>query len=298
MVTIGSPIPCIPDLTFTVSGIQHLLSTLNSNKASGPDNISPYILKHCAEEISPVLQIIFSQSLDSGVLPTDWLTANVCPIHKKGNRAEPSNYRPISLTSICSKVMEHIIYHTIIEHLNSNNILIENQHGFRSQHSCVTQLIALVEDLLFAMNHQKQIDVILLDFSKAFDSVPHQRLLKKLQHYGINNNIYNWIETWLTQRSQRVVLNGISSPPVSVQSGVPQGTVLGPLMFLLYINDISNNIQSPLRLFADDSLLYRVINTEQDTLQLQQDLDLLSDWAETWQLKFNVNKCTYYNAIY
>jgi len=184
--------------------------------------------------------------------------------------------------------MEHIIYHAIIEHLNSHNIIIENQHGFRSQHSCVTQLIALIEDLSFAMDHH----VILLDFSKAFDSVPHQRLLKKLQHYGINNNIYNWIETWLTKRSQCVVLNGVSSDSVPVQSGVPQGTVLGPLMFLLYINDISKGIHSPLRLFADDCLLYKVVTTEQDALQLQKDLDLLFKWAEKWQLKFNINKCT------
>ena len=150
----------------------------------------------------------------------------------------------------------HDIYHTIIEHLNSNNILINNQHGFRSQHFCVTQLIDLMEDLFFAMNHQRQVDVILLDFSKTFDSVPHQRPLKKLKHYGISTNIYNWIETWLTRRSQCVVLNGISSHPVPIQSGVPQRTVLGPLIILLYINDISKNIHSQLRIFADDCLLY------------------------------------------
>jgi len=184
--------------------------------------------------------------------------------------------------------MEHIKYHAIIEHLNSHNIIIENHHGFRSQHSCVTQLIALIEDLSFAMDHQKQVDV---DFSKAFDSVPHQRLLKKLQNYGINNNIYYWIETWLTKRSQCVVLNGVSLDSVPVQSGVPQGTVLGPLMFLLYINDISKGIHSPLRLFADDCFLYKVVTTEQDALQLQKDLDLLLKWAEKWQLKFNINKC-------
>ena len=142
------------------------------------------------------------------------------------------------------------------------------------------------------LNHQKQIDIILLDFSKAFDTVPHQRLLTKLRYYGINGSTYNWIQTWLTQSTQCVVLNSESSCPVSVMSGVPQGTVLGPLMFLLYINDITKDINSPLRLFADDCLLYRVINSVEDINRLQEDLNKLSEWADTWQLKFNISKCT------
>ena len=165
------------------------------------------------------------------MLPSDWLKDNVCPVFKKGNRTHASNYHPISLTSICCKTMEHIIYHSAIQHLNSFNVLIENQHGFRSQHSCVTQLNSLLEDLSYSMDHHQQTDVILLDFAKAFDSVSHQRLLVKLRHYGITNNICHWISTWLTQRSQKVVLDSASSESVSVQSGVPQGTVLGPLMF-------------------------------------------------------------------
>ena len=127
-------------------------------------------------------------------------------------------------------------YHSIIQHLNSHNVLITNQHGFRSQHSCTTQLISLLEDLSYSMDHHQQTDVILLDFAKAFDSVPHQRLLLKLRHYGVNNNICHWISSWLTKRSQQVVLDGASSDPVLVQSGVPQGTVLGPLMFLFIFN--------------------------------------------------------------
>jgi len=292
--TISDTTNSIPDmttLTISQSGIQHLLSTLDEQKACGPDLISPYILKHCANEIAPVLQVIFTQSLATSSLPTDWLSANICPVFKKGNRNSASNYRPISLTSICAKTMEHIIYHSIMDHLNQNNILIENQHGFRSNHSCVTQLITLTEDISHALDHQKQIDVILLDFSKAFDSVPHQRLLTKLKHYGINNSILEWIEHWLTRRTQCVVLDGETSNPVQVLSGVPQGTVLGPLMFLLYINDITKDINSPLRMFADDCLLYRIINSTEDTTRLQEDLNKLSEWANTWQLNFNVTKC-------
>jgi len=176
-----------------------------------------------------------------------------------------------------------------MEHLNSHDILINNQHGFRSNHS---QLIALVEDLSYALDQKKQTDVILLDFAKAFDSVPHQRLLAKLRYYRIDNFTCQWIHTWLTQRSQQVVLDGAFSEPVSVHSGVPQGTVLGPLMFLLYINDITKHIESPLRLFADDCILYRTIKTHEDATKLQQDLDLLHEWAVKWQLRFNVAKCT------
>ena len=173
--------------------------------------------------------------------------------------------------------MEHIIYHAVMEHLNSNNILIENQHGFKSHHSCVTQLISLVEDLSYALDQQKQTDAILLDFAKAFDSVPHQRLLSKLRHYDINNHVSQSINAWLTKRSQRVALDGSFSDIVPVHSGVPQGTVLGPLMFLLYINDVSEHINSPLWLFADDCLLYRTITTDEDTAQLQHDLDQLQE---------------------
>ena len=288
----NTEVPNMTDISISQSGIHKLLITLDTNKASGPDRISPYILKHCADEITPILHIIFNHSLSTNSLPSDWLKANICPVFKKGNHSSVSNYRPISLTSICAKVMEHIIYHSIINHLNENNILIENQHGFRSNHSCITQLITLTEDISFALDHQKQIDIILLDFSKAFDTVPHQRLMTKLRYYGINGSTYNWIQTWLTQRTQCVVLNSESSSPVSVMSGVPQGTVLGPLMFLLYINDITKDINSPLRLFADDCLLYRVINSVEDINRLQEDLNKLSEWADTWQLKFNISKCT------
>ena len=145
---------------------------------------------------------------------------------------------PISLTSICSKVLEHIIYHNIMNHLNNNNILIENQHGFRANHSCVTQLLTLTEDISYSLDHRKQVDVILLDFAKAFDTVPHQRLLTKLHFYGIQNDTYSWIKAWLSNRTQQILLDGITSSSVAVTSGVPQGTVLGLLMFLLYINDI------------------------------------------------------------
>ena len=176
-------------------------------------------------------------------------------------------------------------------HLQNNNIIIDNQHGFRPGHSCTTQLISLIEDVSRAMDKHQQTDLILLDFSKAFNTVPHHRLLTKLKYYRINITVCQWIQTWLTSRSQRVLVESESSESIPVTSGVPQGTVLGPLMFLLYINDITTNISSPLRLFADDCLLYNTINSQEDTDMLQQGLNQLCDWATTWQLNFNVTKC-------
>ena len=178
-----------------------------------------------------------------------------------------------------------------MEHVQHNNILIDNQHGFRSGHSCQTQLISLVEDLSYAMDSGFQTDVILLDFSKAFDTVPHRRLLNKLQNCKINNFIMTWIKSWLTQRTQCVVVDGISSSSVSVLSGVPQRTVLGPLLFLIYVNDIASGVSSSICLFADDCILYRTIKCEADSIILQPDLDILSQWSTLWQMKFNVSKC-------
>ena len=183
-----------------------------------------------------------------------------------------------------------------MEHLQKNHILTDQQHGFRHGFSCQTQLVALVEDLLHNMDNRCQIDLIFLDFAKAFDRVPHQRLLSKLSTYGIAGNILQWIRAWLTQRSQQVVLDGSCSASAPVKSGVPQGTVMGPIMFLIYINDIVDNISSPIRLFADDCLLYRVIQSETDTADLQSDLDTLAHWSHIWQMEFNISKCIVINC--
>ena len=168
--------------------------------------------------------------------------------------------------------MEHIIFHHIMNHYDTLNILNPLQHGFRPNHSCQSQLISFVEDIQFSMNNHKQVDLLFLDFSKAFDTVPHMRLLNKLSFYGIQGPILQWIRSWLTQRKQKVVVDGESSSATIVKSGVPQGTVLGPLMFLVYINDINESISSSIRLFADDCVVYNTISTPRDAEQLQDDL--------------------------
>jgi len=180
------------------SGIQSCYAyNLDPNKAHGPDRMALFVLKNCAAEIAPILQ-----SLNSGVLPSDWFTANISLVFKKGNRNIPSNYHPIFLTSPCCKVMEHVIFHSIMDHVQRHNIFINNQHGFRSGFWCQTQLISLIEDISHAMDSGFQKDAILLDFNKAFDTVPHIHLLNKLQYCTIDNLIISLIKSWLTQRTQ------------------------------------------------------------------------------------------------
>ena len=187
--------------------------------------------------------------------------------------------------------MEHIIFHHIMNHFDTLNILNPLQHGFRPNHSCQSQLISFVEDIQFSMNNHKQVDLLFLDFSKAFDTVPHMRLLNELSFYGIQGPILQWICSWLTQRKQKVVVDGESSSATIVKSGVPQGTVLGPLMFLVYINDINESILSSIRLFADDCVVYNTISTPRDAEQLQDDLNHIYAWSEKWQMKLNTDKC-------
>ena len=275
------------------NGVFKLMSKINENKATGPDGIPGKLLKLCAKELTPVFTILFQASLDQGIVPEDWKLANIVPLFKKGDKKNPENYRPVSLTSIPCKLLEHIVHSSIMDHLDKHKILSDVQHGFRQSRSCESQLITTTHDFVNCLDNKGQIDAILLDFSKAFDKVDHAGLLCKLDHYGIRNSLHFWISSFLSNRTQKVLLEGHDSTALPVLSGVPQGTVLGPLLFLIYINDMGENLTegTKLRLFADDSLLYREIKTKKDQDILQNDLDKLQKWEKEWSMHFHPDKC-------
>ena len=288
-----SDTPDVPGIKVSTAGVVKLLKDINPSKATGPDSIPGKLLKEAAAELAPALTCIFQASIDQGRIPTDWESAKIAPVYKKGDRSQPSNYRPVSLTSICCKIIEHIIHSSVITHLENHSILTDYQHGFRKRRSTETQLILTIQDLVSNLNSGEQTDAIFLDFSKAFDKVPHKRLLLKLHHYGVRGTILDWIRDFLSDRTQEVVLDGTTSTRYSVSSGVPQGTVLGPLLFLvyMYINDMPSCIQSPARLFADDCLVYKKIRSADDCAELQEDLQQLQEWEGRWLMQFHPEKC-------
>lgn len=240
---------------------------------------------------SLILCDIFSQSLQCCTIPSDWKVGRVVPLHKSGVSHSPLNYRPISLTSIPCKLMEHVIYSHVVCFLESNSFFSTCQHGFRKYLSCETQLLLFTNDLFRAVDNGFVVDCIFLDFAKAFDSVSHQLLFFKLDSLNLDANVLSWIKCFLSNRFQYVSANGHDSSFASVTSGVPQGSVLGPLLFLIYINDLPTQVSSTIKLFADDCVIYRIISNSCDRTALQTDLDSISRWCSDWLMKLNINKC-------
>ena len=282
---------CCETIQIREFGVQAKLMALDPGKSAGPDNIYPRLLKECATTLSKPLTILLNKSISEGSVPSSWKKANVTPIYKKGSRTDSDNYRPISLTSVLSKLLEKFVKETMLNHMIDNNLFSNAQYGFRSRRSCVLQLLAAMEDWTQTIDEGIPVDVIYLDFKKAFDSVPHRRLLEKISAYGFRGNLLKWIADFLSDRHQRVKVGDSFSNWASILSGVPQGSVLGPMLFLIFINDLPDSLHSCIKLFADDTKLYSSVSTQNSHQLLQSDLQLLLDWSTTWELPFNINKC-------
>ena len=283
--------PLLINIDFSESDIEEILKSLKIHKSPGPDNLHPRLLKELATVLSKPFYIIFRISIDTGKLPTKWKDAHVTPVFKSGDKSLPKNYRPISLTSIACKCLERLVRDAITVHMETNNLFTKHQHGFMRKRSCVTQLLESIEKWIEMIEQGYSVDVVYLDFQKAFDTVPHQRLMSKICNYGIRGNVFNWIEDFLKSRRQRVVSNSYKSEWTNVLSGVPQGSVLGPLLFVLFINDLPSVVNSYIKIFADDTKIFAGIKDENDTLSLQDDLYNLHNWSNKWQLNFNIGKC-------
>ena len=233
----------------------------------------------------------FNMSLKEGIVPFEWKEANSIPLFKKGSRNKSVNYRPVSLTSVICKLLETIIRDHMMDFLIKHKLINPSQHGFLKAKSCLTNLLCFLEEITKWVDDGSPVDVIYLDFQKAFDKVPHQRLISKLKSHGMGNSIINWIEQWLKDRRQRVVVDGEVSSWKSVLSGVPQGSVLGPILLLVYINDLEEGVTGKILKFADDTKLFRKVKEIGDKQNLQDDIDKLVKWSEKWQMLFNFGKC-------
>ena len=278
-------------LVVTPELVAKKIKAMKDNKSPGVDGIPPKLLMETVEQISIPLARVFNLSLKEGVVPFEWKEANIIPLFKKGSRNKLENYGPVSLTSVICKLLERLIKDHMVDYLVKHKLLNSSQHGFLKARSCLTNMLCFLEEITKWIDVGSPVDIIYLDFQKAFDKVPHQRLLLKLKAHGIGDSITDWIEQWLTDRRQRVVVDGEVSNWKSVLSGVPQGSVLGPILFLIYINDLDNSITSNVLKFADDTKLFRKVNTDGDKQHLQNDLDRLVKWSEKWQMLFNFGKC-------
>ena len=281
----------LEDIEFSNSDILKAIDSMPNHSAPGPDKFPSVILKKCKQELASALYIMLRKSLDTGKVAKIHKEQTIVPIFKKDSKANPENYRPVSLTSHILKLFERVLRTKLVNFIEEQGLLSKEQYGFRPGRSTITQLLAHIDRIIQILERNQNADILYLDFSKAFDKVCHATLIKKLEGFGIRGKILKWLTSFLDERYQRVVIQGKLSTPEKVQSGVPQGTVLGPILFILYINDLTAVLKSSaIKIFADDSKLIKSIENEEDRKMLLEDLFAVIKWAEENKMELNESK--------
>ena len=281
----------IREIKITDDEVLKLLQETNPSKSMGPDNINPKVMKECAQELASPFAKLFNMSLQMNKFPTAWKIAHVTALHKKGAKNLVSNYRPISLLSCVAKLFEKCVFVKVIKFLFDNHLITNMQSGFLPGDSTVNQLISIYDSICEALDDGKEVRAVFCDIKKAFDRVWHRGLVRKLFAYGIKGKLLFWFSDYLTNRKQKVVLRGGCSPAENIAAGVPQGSILGPLLFILYINDIVSNIKSNIRLFADDTSLYLTVEDPNSAARvINADLGTIQEWADKWLVTFSPPK--------
>ena len=271
---------CLLTVNFSIDDIAKILQNVDPNKAHGHDKISIRMLQLCGNSVCKPLELILKQSMESGSFPSEWKKGNVVPIHKKDDKQCLSNYRPVSLLPICGKIFEKLIFNEMFKFFIENELISPNQSGFKPGDSCTNQLLAITHEMYKSFDEAFEVRGVFLDISKAFDKVWHEGLIFRLKQDGISGNLINLLCDFLKNRKQRVLLNGQVSGWSDVKAGVPQGSILRPLLFLIYINDLSEGLSSNAKLFADDTSLLSVIHdSNTSALELNNDLAKINRWA-------------------
>ena len=280
------------DIFFSQNEVFVTLASTDGSKACGDDGISGRVLKNCAGSLSYPLWLLFNLSMRSGIIADDWKLASIVPVFKKGDRREVANYRPISLLSLVSKTLERLVKPRLLDVCSPQ--LDPRQHGFLSGKSCTTQLIPFTHSLAEAFDEKERVDIVYFDFSRAFDSCNHDLILDKLKfQFGVDGQLLSFIKSYLSNRSQKVVLDGESSDVLPVLSGVPQGSILGPILFVIFINDIFHEVTNDtcISLYADDTKVWRRIVYMTDHILLQKTIDNLYNWSVRNLMHFHPAKC-------
>ena len=287
----------IDSIIFTPSLVKKAIQRLRIGAKGGPDKIPTEFVKRCSLWLTSPLSFLFQRSFNESFFPAIWSTSIVSPIFKKGDPTDPSNYRPISLSCIFGKLMEHVIKDQLVSYLLSRQLISKQQHAFIVKHSTTSNLLECTRNWTVALNNKKTVDVIYIDYRRAFDSIVHNKLLIKLRGFGVDGLLYNWIEAFLYNRTQRVCIENCLSDPIPVTSGIIQGSVLGPILFILYVNDVASfiNCSVDLVLFADDLKLFSSFDfsfSNSQSVDLQAIIDNIYTWSCLWQLTVNTDKCT------